>query len=114
FRVSNPAGADKVSVGQPFELSALVKKFGQAGISGPAKVTLNLGDSGITTEDSLTQTFSPDMAVIWNVKAPDTTTGLKNISASVTSIPNDENTNDLVEHNPQQLSRTLTIQTVDV
>ncbi|MFQ5864978.1 MAG: hypothetical protein ACE5IW_07095, partial [bacterium] len=114
FRVSNPADAQTVSTGQQFQLSALVKKFGDAGIEGPAEVELNLGDSGITTQDDSIRTFVPGEAVIWNVTAPDTTTGLKFISAKIVSIPNDENTNDLVDHNPQQIERTIEIQTVEV
>ncbi|MFQ5750505.1 MAG: hypothetical protein ACE5HI_00790, partial [bacterium] len=111
FRVSNPAGAQTVSIGQQFQLSALVIKTGQAGIEGTAQLVLDLKDSGITTQDELRRVFTPGTQVIWNVTAPDTVTGPKVISVTLDSIPKDENTNDLADHNPQQLVRTVNIQT---
>ncbi|MFQ6114871.1 MAG: hypothetical protein ACE5NG_12450, partial [bacterium] len=112
FRVSNPPDADKVSVGQQFQLSALVSKTG-TGVAGPAKLVLDLKNSGITARESLDRTFTPNIPVTWNVTAPDTATGIEFISVTLDSIPFDQNTNDIAAHNPQQLVRTIEIQTVE-
>ncbi|MFQ5822538.1 MAG: hypothetical protein ACE5JB_00600, partial [bacterium] len=114
FRVSNPSGADKVSLGQEFQLSALVNNVGQAGVEGTAELTLDLANTGIISQETFSQTFVPNVPVIWNVTAPNTPTPSQSISVTLSTIPFDENTNNTASHNPQQLVRTLSIETVDV
>ncbi|MFQ5708357.1 MAG: T9SS type A sorting domain-containing protein [bacterium] len=115
FKISNPNNATQVSIGQAFELSALVLNTGVAQVEGPAVLRLDLGNSGFETSDSLRQTFVPGTAVTWDLTVPAAATiGGKTISVMLDSIPDDENTNNTAEHDPQQLTKTLNVEIIDV
>jgi hypothetical protein len=108
---SNPSEGVQVSVDQEFQLQALIRNIGQAGVEGPATVTLNLANTGITSVEPLTQTFIPDNTVIWNVRAPSSASPSQSISVTISATPNDENTNETASAQP--LVRTILIETVE-
>ncbi|MFQ5636749.1 MAG: hypothetical protein ACE5IR_01980 [bacterium] len=110
----NPQQTVRVSIGQQFQLTALVNNTGQAGVTGLAEVTLNLGTSGIISQEPLKQTFVPNTRVIWNCVAPVIATPAQSISVTLSNIPFDENTNNTASHNPQQLVRSFLIETGDL
>ncbi|MCH8872586.1 T9SS type A sorting domain-containing protein, partial [candidate division KSB1 bacterium] len=110
---SNTSQIVKLSVGQQFQLSALVNNTGQAGINGSAQLTLDLASTGISSQESLIQTFIPGTPVIWNVTAPNTPVPAQSISVTLSQIPLDENTNDQAAVNPP-LVRTIQIETGEV
>jgi hypothetical protein len=109
----NPTDVVRLSVAQQFQLTALVNNTGQAAVTGPAELTLNLGSTGITSQEPLTQTFVPDVPVVWNVTAPNTPTPSQSISVTLSKIPLDENTNDQAAVNPP-IVRTIQIETGEV
>jgi hypothetical protein len=80
-----------VPVNQPFQVTARVSNLGDAGVEGNAILTLNLGSTGITTQELLSKNFTPGQPVMWNVSSPNVPTTLDTISVSVT-VPRDENT----------------------
>ncbi|RMD94145.1 MAG: hypothetical protein D6813_02825 [Calditrichaeota bacterium] len=113
FKVSNPNNATTVSIGQQFQVSALVLNIGQAAVEGPAKLLLNLGNSGFETQDELSKPFIPGQEVVWNLVVPQSISlGSKSISVKMDSIPNDENTNQTAAQG--QTNRVLNLEVIDV
>jgi hypothetical protein len=106
---SDPANV--VSISQAFQIRARVSNLGEAGVEGSAVFTLDLGSTGIQSQQPLVQNFTPGQQVIWNVTAPAAATPLDTISLRVTSVPRDENTNLTAFIN--RLERKIPIATVD-
>jgi hypothetical protein len=107
-----------VSIGQQFKVSAIIRNAGDANVYGDAKVRLNLDNSGVTTTDELEKDFDfpPGenvVQVVWNVLAPDSTTGVHQLFATITEIPFDENSDATAANIEGSNQRDLPVQTVD-
>jgi hypothetical protein len=85
---------NSVSLGQEFAVNAYIENNGTADVYGPIGVTLDPLPAGYSTSNPYTQLFSTDV-VSWIIKAPtQPTQEAVNIEASLTTIPNDENTDE--------------------
>ncbi len=106
---SDPANV--VSINQAFQIRARISNLGEADVEGTTTFTLDLGNTGIQSQQPLVQNVTPGQQVIWNVTAPATATQLDTLSLRVTSVPRDENTNLTAFIN--RLERKIPIATVD-
>ena len=89
-----------------------MKNIGQAGVIATGTLALDLAGTGIIASTPLSQTFIPDVPVVWNIQAPAVPTQPQSISVTMISVPQDENTNDLAAFN-QPTVRTIQIVTGD-
>ena len=93
--IIEPPGAEKGSLarGQKFILRAFLANQGSARTQGMAELELDLGDTGITTTDTLIKEVEVGGFVDWTLQAPDTVSSQKPITVRIHRTPNDENTN---------------------
>lgn len=61
---------DTVTVNQPVRISAQVNNLGQADITGPQRLALDLGSSGFNVADSVNRDYILDQDVFWDLTAP--------------------------------------------
>lgn len=95
--ITSPEGArdGRLTIGQEFEIKAIVDNLGDAAVAGEGSLKINLGSGGysfVDTTDTFEKPFSVDTAVVWNVKAPEKSTSPSYISVIYQTKPNDENT----------------------
>lgn len=115
FQVSNPNNATELARGQQFNVSAVVRNTGDAGLTGAAQLLLQLGNSGFVTSDTLRKPFNPDESVNWTLQVPDDAAlGGRTISVRMDSIPKDENTGNTAAHDGNQITRSLALEVVDI
>ena len=92
MNLTSPSGA--VSTNQVFTMSATVTNIGQAGVSGPAQLTLSL-PSGFSLQspgtEPATRTFAIGTPVTWQVVAPAAAQGSQNFSSAISTMPVDRN-----------------------
>jgi hypothetical protein len=96
--ISAPPGAQDgaLSTDQPFVIRAIVRNDG-ARVTGSASVLLELGATGVSVQQSLSRPFvfqpgqSESEPIDWSAMAPNAPTPLALISASIDTIPMDEN-----------------------
>jgi Bacterial Ig-like domain (group 1)/FlgD Ig-like domain len=96
MNLTSASGA--VSTNQVFTMSATVTNAGQAGVSGPAEVTLTLPlppnfihlNPGGT--EPLTRAFTIGAPVTWQIQAPATPQGAQNFTSTISTPPIDRNT----------------------
>ncbi len=84
-----------VSADQEFEIQATVKNEGTADVEGAAVLTLDLGltQLSLLAGEQLSKAFVPNTPTTWQVKAPSIPVEQQDIKVTITSIPDDENTN---------------------
>ncbi|MCI0451457.1 MAG: Ig-like domain-containing protein, partial [Candidatus Latescibacteria bacterium] len=84
-----------VSTNQVFTMSATVTNAGQAGVSGPAELTLAL-PANFVLVDSIAEprvrSFAVGSPVSWQVRAPGTAPGSGDFTCAITDVPEDVNT----------------------
>jgi hypothetical protein len=83
-----------VTIGQAFEVNAIVTNRGQAGLADGGTLSLDLADSPFGVEDPL-RSFGPHLpdTAVWTVTVPDTSTiGIYDISVVIETVPHDGNT----------------------
>lgn len=91
--VTSPPTAmdDTVTIGQPVTLSTSVSNSGMANIEGPQIITLDLGTSGFSFEDSANREFVLDEDVFWDIIAPVDSNDSAVITARFLTRPIDSN-----------------------
>jgi hypothetical protein len=93
--VSDPPTArdNIVSAGQPFEVTATVVQRGQAGVAGPDSLILTVPESeGFRIAGAAVQAVVDGKAT-WQVLAPDSPTGIRNLAVNYVRVPVDTNSN---------------------
>ncbi|UCF78215.1 MAG: T9SS type A sorting domain-containing protein [Candidatus Eiseniibacteriota bacterium] len=93
--VAPPAATDgSLRLGETFTLEATVLNGGTAAVSGSGRVALSLPSGySISGGASAEQDFSVGVPVRWNVTAPSVNSSIEYITATISGIPDDENTN---------------------
>ncbi|MBN1349006.1 hypothetical protein JXJ21_06330 [candidate division KSB1 bacterium] len=94
-QISDPPGAvdGTLSLGQPFEIKAVIENEGAAMMYGTGTVRLDPGVTGITILDSAVQIFEVGHDAKWRAIAPLNVTTEANIILNLIDLPLDENTN---------------------
>ena len=96
LKLSLTTSDNSVSLGQVFTVTATLSNLGTAGFTGDAKVTLDALPTGYTTAENYTKSLVNGHAA-WAIKAPvQPTQEAVNITARLTTVPLDENTNETV------------------
>ncbi|HET6350129.1 MAG TPA: hypothetical protein VFH88_13700, partial [Candidatus Krumholzibacteria bacterium] len=91
--ITAPPGATGgvVSPNQVFTMSAQVSNLGQAGLSGPAEVTLTV-PSGFSVQEQVQRAFAANTPVTWTVTAPPAPQAALDFACTINTVPNDVNT----------------------
>ncbi len=92
--ISWPSTDSTLSMGQEFDLSAIVINSGDAPLEGAAYLSIDFGATGVTTEDDTVKPFQPDIPVTWRLLAPEVETLKAPIVVTINTIPKDVNTNE--------------------
>ena len=111
-RISAPPGAigGQLSVNQTFYVRVELNNDGTAQTTGTARVRINFGATGVTTQDTLVRVIAVDDTIQWELKAPSVQTARTGMTISLeTPFPLDENTG-VVASAPQS-SRTVQVGT---
>ncbi|MBN2090590.1 hypothetical protein JW964_13345 [candidate division KSB1 bacterium] len=87
----------QLSAGQKFKFLARVVNNGTANADGSGTISLNLGNSGLKTEDLLQKSYQVDQLITWDLIAPNVATSAQPITIKLESVPNDENSQDAPE-----------------
>jgi hypothetical protein len=81
-------------VESPFTIVATVSNLGAAVVNGDAKIAISLpGGYALAPGNAQEQDFSIGVPVRWDAVAPSESSPIQHISASISVIPSDENTN---------------------
>ncbi len=86
----------RLTIGQPFEIKAIVSNLGDAAVVGTARLTINFGttkcelDPNDNTNTSV-KDFTQNQPIVWKAIAPTVPTKRAPIIVTISSIPMDEN-----------------------
>jgi hypothetical protein len=88
-----PSATDQIlTVGQNFTVTTALINNGEAGLSRPDSLQLQL-PSGYKTNEPLVKSSAPMGLATWQIQAPNSPTGILNIVVRVKQVPLDENSN---------------------
>jgi len=109
--ISRPEGAiaGQLSKGQTFYIRAGLENTGTAAIVGTAKVRINFGNTGVTTQQPSTRDIAVGDSIEWELKAPDEDKSGQITVSLEPPYPDDENTNADASRAPA--SRTIQVST---
>ncbi len=93
--IGKSGGAEnELSLGQTFTIEAKLDNTGEAGTLDSVKVLLQLGETGVTTQEELEKVIAFDGrsgSVTWQAQAPEIPTPLRNLTLIMLNRPRDEN-----------------------
>ena len=107
-----PADDGRVDLGEQFQLEVRVDNTGTAGVAGAAELEVDPGDLllMLDTPGSLTQPFVADNTpVTFTFTASPDTTSSDDLTATIVTIPNDENTGADAHADPSSVSLPLVV-----
>jgi hypothetical protein len=109
--ISRPEGAirGQLSKGQTFYIRAGLENTGAAAIVGTARVRINVGNTGVTTQQLLTRDIAVGDSIEWELKAPDDDRSGQITLSLEPPYPDDENTGADASRAPA--SRTISVST---
>ncbi len=92
--IKSGGAANELSLSQAFTIEAKLDNTGDAKTLDSVKVRLQLGETGVTTQEELEQVIAFDGrsgSVTWHAQAPEIPTPLRNLTLSMLNRPRDEN-----------------------
>ncbi len=93
--IIEPTATDSVlSINQNVTLSATVINDGTAGVIGTGTLSIDFGNTSITTQDNLVKQYTVGKPVTWQAKAPAVKTPRSAVVVRIVTVPLDMNSNE--------------------